>query len=134
MRDQPPPLGGTVGDLAEVQSRFSLLAQVLGLAPPLEERRFVCEHCGVNMTKEYLVWHMNEKCVALTRPYHHGVRTRCRCRFRHKKVAHQNDVLTWTFSPGMLDLDLGSDGDDEGDPEDDIGIFVDSLLDGDEDL
>jgi len=61
------------------------------------------------------------------------MKTRCRCRLRHKKVAHPNDVLTWTFPAGMLDLDLGGDGDDESDFEDEVGMFVDSLLDGEDD-
>ena len=33
----------------------------------------------------------------------------------------------------MLDLDLGGDGDDESDFEDEVGMFVDSLLDGEDD-
>jgi len=72
MNSQPSPLGGSVGNLAEVQSRFTTMALLLGLAPPLEERRFVCEHCGQSMTKRYLVWHMNAKYVT---PSLHGVRT-----------------------------------------------------------
>lgn len=66
MRNQPPPLGGTVGNLAEVRNPFSTLVQLLGFAPPLEEKRFVCEHCGNGMTKGYLVWHMNAKYVIPT--------------------------------------------------------------------
>lgn len=56
---------------------------------------------------------------------------------RHKKVAHPNDVLSWTFSPGMLDL--GSDDDDDSDDDDSddddsdleahiTELLVDSLL------
>ena len=64
MRTQPPPLGGAVGNLAEIPNRFSTLAHLLGFNPPIEEKLFVCEHCGNGVTKEYLVWHMNVKCVA----------------------------------------------------------------------
>ena len=64
MRGQPPPLDGTVGNLAEVQNQFSTLAHWLGITPSIEERKLVCRHCRKGMTKEYLVWHMNAKCVA----------------------------------------------------------------------
>ena len=73
MRSQPPLLGGTVGNLAEVPHCYSILAHLLGFAPPLEKRRFVCEHCESDMTKEYLVWHMNAKYVVPTL-YYRGVR------------------------------------------------------------
>jgi len=66
---QPPPLGGTVGNLAEIPNRFSTLAHLLGFDPPIEERWFVCEHCGNGVTKEYLVWHMNAKSVAPILPW-----------------------------------------------------------------
>ena len=79
MRSQPPLLGGTVGDLSEVRNRFSTLALILGFAPPLEGRRFVCEHCGKSMTKEYLVWHMNAKYVASIFTGPCGVKTYWSC-------------------------------------------------------
>ena len=68
MRTQPPPLGGTVGNLAYVRNRFPTLALAFGLDPPLEEKWFVCEHCGNSMKKEYLVWHINAKYVTPTLP------------------------------------------------------------------
>lgn len=53
--------------------------------------------------------------------------------FRHKKVAHPNDVSTWNFPPGMLDLGSEDDDDDdddsdEGDLETDIEAFINSLM------
>jgi len=48
--------------------------------------------------------------------------------FRHKKVAHPGDVLTWTFPPGMLDFDLGSDSDDDDELESDAEVFINSLI------
>jgi len=79
MRSQPPPLGGSVGNLANIQNPLATLVQVLGIAPPLEERRFMCSHCGSSMTDDYLVWHMNAKYVAPTLPRPRYVRTCCRC-------------------------------------------------------
>ena len=75
MRGQPPPLGGSVGNLATVRNPFSTLVQMLGFAPPLEERRFVCDHCGSSMVKDCLVWHMNTKYVAPTLLHLRGMRT-----------------------------------------------------------
>lgn len=50
--------------------------------------------------------------------------------FRHKKVAHPNDVSTWTFPPGILNSD--SDDDDYDDYESDVEasteLLVSSLL------
>ena len=77
MHSQPPLLGGSVGNLAEVRNPFSIFVQMLGFAPPLEERRFVCDHCGCDMTKDYLVWHMNAKCVTPTFLSPRGMRTDC---------------------------------------------------------
>ena len=64
MKTQPPPLGGTVGNLAHVRSNVSTLAELLGFSPPLEKRMFVCAHCEHEMLKDYLVWHMNAKYVS----------------------------------------------------------------------
>jgi hypothetical protein len=42
-----------------------MMSLILGLIdPPVEEKMFVCAHCGSTMTKEFLVWHMNAKYVA----------------------------------------------------------------------
>jgi len=78
MRSQPPLLGGSVGNLANIRNPLATLVQVLGIVPPLEERRFVCGHCGSSMTKDCLVWHMNAKYVAPTLPQPRDVRICCR--------------------------------------------------------
>jgi hypothetical protein len=64
MRTQPPPLGGTVGNVSEIRHPFPMLGLILRLAePPAEEKMFVCAHCECSMKKDYLVWHMNAKWV-----------------------------------------------------------------------
>ena len=128
MRRQPPPLGGSVGNLSEVRNPVSTM---LGYAPRLEERRFVCDHCGDHMTKDYLVWHMNTKCVAPTLLTHMTRESVVDGGLRHKKVAHPNDVATWTFPPGILDavVDGSYDSDDhDSDPGASTELFVKSLL------
>jgi hypothetical protein len=66
MTAQPPPLGGTVGNLAKIEHGYPLAALAIGVEPSLEDKRFVCAHCGSSMTRGYLVWHMNAKFVAFT--------------------------------------------------------------------
>ncbi|KAF9781569.1 hypothetical protein BJ322DRAFT_1076985 [Thelephora terrestris] len=113
MRTQPPLLGGTVGNLNRVHHRSPMMSLILGLIdPPVEEKMFVCAHCGSTMTKEFLVWHMNAK---------------------HDKVARQSDVLFWTFSPEILRRALDRlDYADEDDLEDDTGLLIESIINGDE--
>lgn len=66
MATQPPQLGGTVGNLASIEHCHPMATIMLGVEPSLEEKRFVCAHCGSSMTRGYLVWHMNAKFVAFT--------------------------------------------------------------------
>jgi hypothetical protein len=61
------------------------------------------------------------------------VRARYECWFRHDKVARQSDVLFWTFSPEILRRALDRlDYADEDDLEDDTGLLIESIINGDE--
>jgi hypothetical protein len=44
------------------------------------------------------------------------------------EAQRSNDILTWTFPPGMLDFDLSSDDDDKGDFEDDMEGIISSPI------